>query len=93
MPVSYLLSVSFFQYIKLQLYSFNGLFSNTTWVSLHQKGKPFLILIKQLQEMIGVAVASVNVGRMLAYLCLMLADQRVTKGTGFHAMNLDLLSM
>ena len=30
---------------------FNGLFSRTTWVSQHQKGKPFWILLKQ--EMMG----------------------------------------
>jgi len=30
---------------------FNGLFSGTTWVSRHQKGKPFWILLKQ--EMMG----------------------------------------
>jgi len=29
----------------------NGLFSRTTWVSRHQKGKPFWILMKQ--EMMG----------------------------------------
>jgi len=26
---------------------FNGLFSRTAWVSLHQKGKPFWILLEQ----------------------------------------------
>jgi len=31
--------------------TFNGLFSRTTWVSRHQKGKPFWILLKQ--EMMG----------------------------------------
>jgi len=30
---------------------FNGLFSRTTWVNRHQKGKPFWILLKQ--EMMG----------------------------------------
>ena len=30
---------------------FNGLFSRTTWVSQHQKGKPFWILLEQ--EMMG----------------------------------------
>jgi len=30
---------------------FNGLFSRTTWVSRHQKGKPFWILLKK--EMMG----------------------------------------
>jgi len=33
------------------LHPFNGLFSTTTWVSRHQKGKPFWILMKQ--EMMG----------------------------------------
>jgi len=32
-------------------HTFNGLFSRTTWVSRHQKGKPFWILLKQ--EMMG----------------------------------------
>ena len=31
--------------------SFNGLFSITTWVSKHQKGEPFWILLEQ--EMMG----------------------------------------
>ena len=31
--------------------TFNGLFSRTTWVSRHQKGKPFWILLEQ--EMMG----------------------------------------
>jgi len=35
---------------------FNGLFSRTTWVSRHQKGKLFWILLEK--EMMGVAVAS-----------------------------------
>jgi len=29
------------------LYPFNGLFSRTTWVSRHQKAKPFWILLQQ----------------------------------------------
>jgi len=33
------------------LHPFNGLFSMTTWISWHQKGKPFWILMKQ--EMMG----------------------------------------
>jgi len=33
------------------IHTFNGLFSRTTWVSRHQKGKPFWILLKQ--EMMG----------------------------------------
>jgi len=37
--------------ILLQLHSVNGLYSRTTWVSRHQKGKPFWILLKQ--EMMG----------------------------------------
>jgi len=32
-------------------HTFNGLFTRTTWVSRHQKGKPFWILLKQ--EMMG----------------------------------------
>jgi len=35
------------QLLLLLLLLFNGLFSRTTWVSWHQKGKPFLILMKQ----------------------------------------------
>jgi len=34
-----------------QLRPFNGLFSMTTWVSQHQKGKPFCILLEQ--DMMG----------------------------------------
>ena len=37
--------------LLLLLQLFNGLFSRTTWVSLHQKGKPFWILLRQ--EMMG----------------------------------------
>jgi len=33
------------------LHPFNGLFSRTTWVSWHQKGKPFWILLQR--EMMG----------------------------------------
>jgi len=33
------------------IHTFNGLFARTTWVSWHQKGKPFCILLKQ--EMMG----------------------------------------
>jgi len=36
--------------------AFNGLFSRTAWVSQHEKGKPFWILLEQ--EMMGWAVAS-----------------------------------
>ena len=37
------------QNIRMQLliHPFNGLFSRTTWVSRHQKGKPFWILLEQ----------------------------------------------
>ena len=35
----------------LLLHPFNGLYSRTTWVSRHQKGKPFWILLEQ--EMMG----------------------------------------
>jgi len=38
-------------YHILLLHPFNGLFSRTTWVSWHQKGKPFWILLQQ--EMTG----------------------------------------
>jgi len=37
--------------LSLLLHPFNGLFSRTTWVSRHQKSKPFWILLKQ--EMMG----------------------------------------
>jgi len=37
--------------LLLLLLLFNGLFSWTTWVSRHQKGKPFWILLEQ--EMMG----------------------------------------
>ena len=40
-----------FKFILLLLRPFNGLFSRTTWVSRHQKGKPFWILLEQ--EMMG----------------------------------------
>ena len=33
--------------LLLLLCPFNGLFSRTTWVSQHQKGKPFWILLEQ----------------------------------------------
>jgi len=42
--------------LLLLLQPFNGLFSRTTWVSWHQKGKTLWILWEQ--EMMGVAVAS-----------------------------------
>jgi len=37
--------------LLLLLHPFNGLFSRTTWVSWHQKGKPLWILLEQ--EMMG----------------------------------------
>ena len=37
--------------LLLLLHPFNGLFSRTTWVGRHQKGKPFRILLQQ--EMTG----------------------------------------
>jgi len=37
--------------LQLLLHLFNGLFSRTTWVSQHQKGKTFWILLGQ--EMMG----------------------------------------
>jgi len=33
--------------ITTTLHPFNGLFSRTTWISWHQKGKTFWILMKQ----------------------------------------------
>jgi len=33
--------------LLLLLHPFNGLFSSSTWVSRHQKGKPFWILLQQ----------------------------------------------
>jgi len=36
---------------KLLLHLFKGHFSRTTWISRHQKGKPFWILLEQ--EMMG----------------------------------------
>jgi len=33
--------------LPLLLHQFNGLFSRTTWVSWHEKGKPFWILLEQ----------------------------------------------
>jgi len=35
------------QLLLLLLHPFNGLFSMTTWISRHQKGKPFWILLEQ----------------------------------------------
>jgi len=40
-----------YQPALLLLHLFNGLFSRTTWLSRHQKGRPFWILLKQ--EMMG----------------------------------------
>jgi len=40
-----------FYWLNILLHLFNSLFSRTTWVSRHQKGKPFWILMKQ--EMTG----------------------------------------
>jgi len=37
--------------LLLLLHPFNGLFSSTIWVSRHQKGKPFWILM--MQEIMG----------------------------------------
>jgi len=33
--------------LLLLLHPFNGVFSRTTWVSRHHKGKPFWILLEQ----------------------------------------------
>ena len=38
-------------YYTTTLHPFNGLFSRTTWVSWHQTGRPFWILVQQ--EMMG----------------------------------------
>jgi len=38
-------------YTHTHIHTFNGVFSRTTWVSRHQKGKQFWILLKQ--EMMG----------------------------------------
>jgi len=51
-------SFAFFHITSLLLpllHPFNGLVSGTTWVSQHQKGKPFWILLERKD---GVAVAS-----------------------------------
>jgi len=44
-------TVSLYLTKLLLLHPFNGLFSRTTWVSWHQKGKPFWILLEE--EMMG----------------------------------------
>jgi len=43
--------MDYVQLTKEAAVPFNGLFSRTNWVSQHQKGKPFWILMKQ--EMMG----------------------------------------
>jgi len=40
----------------IELHPFNAFFSGTTWVSQHQKSKPFWVLLEQ--EIDGVAMAS-----------------------------------
>jgi len=50
LPIHY----SLLPLLLLLLHPFNGRFSRTTWVSQHQKGKPFWILLEQ--EMMGVAL-------------------------------------
>jgi len=35
------------RFFRHSVHPFNGLFSRTTWVSQHQKGKPFWILLEQ----------------------------------------------
>jgi len=47
----------------LLLHPFNGLFSKTTWVSRHQKGNPFWILLRDARDD-GVAVASAGLDHM-----------------------------
>jgi len=51
----------------LLLHSFNGLFARTTWVSQHQKGKPFWILLKQ--EMMGGSGISWTICKSFASHC------------------------
>jgi len=45
-----LTALNYYKLLPL-LHPFNGLFSRTTWVSRHQKGKQFWILLEQ--EMVG----------------------------------------
>jgi len=40
--------------LLLLLHPLNGLYGRTTWVSWHQKGKPFWILLEQ--DMMGIRI-------------------------------------
>jgi len=51
----------------LLLHPFNGLFSSTTWVSRHQKGKPFSILLEQ--EMTGWQWHQLDICKLFAPCC------------------------
>jgi len=53
--------------LLLLLHPFNGLFSKTTWVSQHQKGKPFWILLEQ--ERIGGSDISWTICKSFAPRC------------------------
>jgi len=53
--------------ITTRLHAFYGLFSRTIRVSLHQKGKPFWILMKQ--EMMGGSGISWTISRSFAPQC------------------------
>ena len=46
-PSRALAHISSYYALQLLLHLFNDLFSRTTWVSRHQKGKPFWILLEQ----------------------------------------------
>jgi len=50
-PLHCIFTYKFTHSSLLLLHPFNGLCSRTTWVSLHQKGKPFWILLEQ--EIVG----------------------------------------
>ena len=51
-------------YTYIHTYTFNGLFSTTTWISWHQKGKPFWILLKQ--EMLSSSGISWTICKLFA---------------------------
>jgi len=53
--------------LLLLLHPFNGLFSKTTWVSQHQKGKPFWFLLEQ--ERIGGSDISWTICKSFAPRC------------------------
>jgi len=47
----YIHTYYYYYILQLLLHPFKGLFSRTTWISRHQKAKPFCILLEQ--EMMG----------------------------------------